>query len=737
MYLLNLILARLEKVAAGLPVVLKDSDLLLTERLSYFESRGWRCLELTDPDRECFTLLEAESLNQSGQKTLVSIGNRSEKDLVYLAEYWDKGSNVLVSAINLLSELKIDRKDHKKDFSVALVKYGLDKPEDWWQDLRRNGIEAIDRKLNEVIWELLRDTATVAGLSDPEKEFLFKHYANTVFDLNLSAASTPEEAATLIAERILEASYRRKPGDDLHARYKQWADSTTYRESLIAHAEKFAKSHHRDLMEHIGLYERDANHPFLDVERAVFEKRIQALLTGEGVVDVFAFAADRVKNRKWKGPDQERGVYWEELSALEPLAIDPDLTGIRSLDSFLSTYVGGLWRYDALDRKLRRSRLPDPVLKWAMERVSRVNQMIANHWDTHYKPCGTPEQAGLLYRILKEEGKRAVIVADALRFELACELAAPSSAKIEKRAVLAVTPTETTVGMGALFSSGEIEKIERGRSIFIRDKKTGKTLDTVAKREENLKALIPDVAIVAFGSPVPDAEKVVVKTREIDSLGHANMIDYSERIVAELSNSVETLLKAGYTVHITSDHGFYLPLEGETQKEDGTGSYASGVRYTLVNAKPEDGKYEPIEGCYILYAREGSVYETYGKHFQHGGITHLEIIIPHLILTPSREEGRWPVEIRNKDQLKTAQRDFVDVLLVPVKQMFGSAPRVYILCQRERTEVEQPVDAPITVRLNIAAKSGDTFRIEVRDSEDSSLLDSVKCEYLPSRKRLF
>ena len=83
------------------------------------------------------------------------------------------------------------------------------------------------------------------------------------------------------------------------------------------------------------------------------------------------------------------------------------------------------------------------------------------------------------------------------------------------------------------------------------------------------------------------------------------------------------------------------------------------------------------------------------------------------------------------------QKDVLDVLLDPVTQMFGSPPRVYIQCLNERTDVDQPVGAPIPVKLRIAAKSGDTFKIEVRDSEDGSLLDSVKCQYLPSRERLF
>ena len=41
MHLLKTVLARLERLDDSIPVVLKDSDLLLGESLSYFEDKGW------------------------------------------------------------------------------------------------------------------------------------------------------------------------------------------------------------------------------------------------------------------------------------------------------------------------------------------------------------------------------------------------------------------------------------------------------------------------------------------------------------------------------------------------------------------------------------------------------------------------------------------------------------------------------------------------------------------------
>ncbi len=735
MHLLKTVLARLERLDQTIPVVLKDSDLLLGESLSYFEDRGWHCLTLTDMDREFLVMLEAESLARSGRKVIVYIANRSEKELVFLAEYWDRGNGELVSAINLLSELRIDRKDYKKDFLASLVRYGLPKDEDWWQGLKTRGMENISKVVKESLWEILGDSTYAAGLKEAEREFLFVHLANTTFNLKLTASASPEEASTLIAEKILEASYKSRPGDELHDYYSEWMRESEWEESILSHAGRFEKSHKDELLANIGVFENDYRHPFIAIEHELYERRIDALLDGEGPV-VIEFAKERLKKRKRKEEDRQAGIYWEELVWLEPLLEEPDLSGIDSLESFLSVYTDSLWKCDSLDRKLRGSHLPERLRKWARDKLTPLNRVISNHWKSHYEPACT-KQAGLLQRTLTGEGKRAVVVVDALRYELARELKIKVKAKCEYNALLAATPTETPVGMGALYSSGDIEKVLKDRRVLIRDKKTGRTLDSVTGREENLKELVPGVEIVEMGANLPEAEKIVIKTGDIDSLGHDDLIKFYDRIVTELSELADGLLKRGYEVHFTSDHGFYLPLEGETVKQDGATSYSSGVRYSLNSTRPEEGKYEQAGSSYILYAGDGNVFKNYGGHFWHGGITHQEVIIPHLVITPVKGERRWRVEIGNKDRLKSLQKDRFEITLFPEKELFATAPRVYIQYLEERIELDEAVEEETRQTLKINANSGDVFKIEVRDLEDGSLLDWVECQYLPTRTRLF
>ena len=187
----------------------------------------------------------------------------------------------------------------------------------------------------------------------------------------------------------------------------------------------------------------------------------------------------------------------------------------------------------------------------------------------------------------------------------------------------------------------------------------------------------------------------------------------------------------------TSDHGFYLPVPGETVKQDKTLSYSSGVRYSLNSTKPDEGKYEQAGSSFILYANSGNVFKDYGGHFWHGGITHQEVVIPHIVITPIVGEKRKRVKIGNKDRLKVVQKDHFEVFLFTEIDLFGIAPRVYIQCLGEKFEVGEPVEDQISQTVKISAKSGDTFKIEVRDLEDGTLMDWVECEYLPTRERIF
>ncbi len=173
------------------------------------------------------------------------------------------------------------------------MRYGLNRDKDWWQDLKKRGLENISKIVKESLWELLSDSNYAKNLSEAERSFIFTHFANATFDLKLTASSSPEEASTLIAEKILEASYKSRPGDELHEYYSDWMREGEWEESLHLHAEKFSKVRKEELLSNIELFEDDYKHPFTVIEKELFDRRIQAILQEENAAQAIEFAKER------------------------------------------------------------------------------------------------------------------------------------------------------------------------------------------------------------------------------------------------------------------------------------------------------------------------------------------------------------------------------------------------------------------------------------------------------------
>jgi hypothetical protein len=737
MYVPNIVLNRIEKLDKTLPVVLKDSDSLLKDILTYFEDQGWHCFELDELNNEWLTMMNAENLNQAGRKVLIYIGQISEKDLKYLAEYWDRGNGELVTAINLLSDMGINRKDFKKDFLVSLVKYGLTKDEGWWSTFKKKGIEEVYNQLEEIIQKLLDNPSFIDNMNEANKDFILSHFINTVFKLNLSKDSSGREASTLVAEKILESSYKDSVSDEIRKYYKAWEDSMSGEESIMKHATKFASSHKAELLNNIDTFKKDHKHPFTIVEKAIFKEKMEELIQGKSPKKAIQFAKQRATIRKRDKTDAKEEIFWNELAQLEPLSEEIEFPQMSSLESFLNAYDEILWKFDYVDRFLKTSQLPEKIKEWANEKNTKMLESISNCWESFYKINDEEsEQPGLIKRLLESKEKVAVIVVDAMRYEMA-KSSNSITGKKEIKPVLAMTPTETTVGMGALFSSGDVKKILKDNKTYLYDKQTDRVLSNVNKREENLKELVKGTEIVNLNESIPESEKLVIKTIDIDSLGHDELIEFFSKTLDKIHDTTSKLLKDDYVVHIVSDHGFYLPKEDEIIKQNIDGSYDSGTRYGLKSSKPAEGAYEEVDGIYIYYTKSDNVFKKYGGNFWHGGVSHQEVIIPLVTYTPKKTNNKINVQIMNKDNLKHIQRNKIDLIINPQNTMFGEPRKVYIQYLGKKVNISEPISDITKIALDIEAENGTKFKIEVRDSDDSSRLDYVECEYVPARELPF
>lgn len=231
----------------------------------------------------------------------------------------------------------------------------------------------------------------------------------------------------------------------------------------------------------------------------------------------------------------------------------------------------------------------------------------------HGRITGVPQQTAFYADCVRERRGRAfVIVSDALRYEVAAELAAELRRTMQGAAVLAARaamfPTITKFGMAALLPHTSLTVEEkRGGGVAVRA--DGQPTEA-GDREKVLCAAEPKSCVLKYTTLIgmKRAERaVLVKRMEVAYLYHdrideanhtsdAMVFPACTEAVAEILNLVRIIVNdfGGIRIHITADHGFlytYSPLA----ESDKVGRTACGVRAAREYPYPYVG--ERVELC--------------------------------------------------------------------------------------------------------------------------------------------
>jgi len=311
----------------------------------------------------------------------------------------------------------------------------------------------------------------------------------------------------------------------------------------------------------------------------------------------------------------------------------------------------------------------------------------------------------------------ALVLVDALRFEMACELAdhfdRPGYA-LALKARYAELPSITAVGMNALapVARDGILVLERPfegfrlgdyvvRSRQYRLRAMGeRSLDRLPQNRRTPVSLTlqqvcerpPD----ELQDKVRQAPLTVVTSRELDEAGEASLgIATFEVLLGQIRSAVFHLLNSGIQdVVITSDHGFLLQDETVKSMEFGTGAkvdrrYALAGHYESVpgtrSVPLRDLGYEGEEGHLIL-ADDTCTFRSSGRSpgpFVHGGNSLQERVIPVLHLSrrqrTSVHVARYRLEARADQPIAGFSRLRVRACTVQDPQMllsFAVAPEL-------------------------------------------------------------
>ena len=274
----------------------------------------------------------------------------------------------------------------------------------------------------------------------------------------------------------------------------------------------------------------------------------------------------------------------------------------------------------------------------------------------------------------------AVLIVDALRYEMGAELASrlPSAAEIDLRPALCALPSITPVGMGALMpgASGSFAVVEEGGKLGA--KVDGAFLPDLAARRRHAAGRVPQIVDLTLddllGLPPGKLKKkldgatvILVRSQEIDQAGESGFAFQARRVmdgvIDNLVRAIRRLAAAGVgrTV-VTADHGhlfFPVAREESMRSESPGGAQVELHRRCWIGrggATPTGTFRVPASklgydsDLDFVFPEGAGVLKAGGDlAFHHGGTSLQEMVIPVLtVRMPGAEaapEAASPVEV--------------------------------------------------------------------------------------------
>ena len=332
-------------------------------------------------------------------------------------------------------------------------------------------------------------------------------------------------------------------------------------------------------------------------------------------------------------------------------------------------------------------------------------------------------------RLWTTQGRRAVLIVDALRYDCAhlVRQALPNL-DVQLEPVRAALPTVTPVGMTALLplSATEVSFDVKGNSLHPR--LDGKDAAARSTRLAFLQAFGADCRQIgdleARANP-PDALGellVVFGHEEVDHLGHGSadaLVRHIHLEIERMARLVRKLHGWGYPeVHVVTDHGFILLDEDRLPDEvpcDKDWCLVRKARFALVPAEADLPLASlPFDWDPTLRVAlpPGLAFFQAERSFSHGGAALQELVIPHLV---------------SRSQVAAGKRIGVEVVL-PTFKLLRAAVKVSL----------RPTlpDSATGGQMALFPATGRTLRLDVLRTDEKGTGVSVLAVGRPKEVRV-
>lgn len=393
--------------------------------------------------------------------------------------------------------------------------------------------------------------------------------------------------------------------------------------------------------------------------------------------------------------DGYRTLYTAIGAAAELLS---DLSTIdfsfASFDEALERYRNDWFRIDQLYRQFthaRRAFEGNHPLDPLSERVEKsyTNKFVYElgaAWQKQVDEAGQWKSLALrsqrtfygdyVEKLVREEKKAVVIISDALRYEVAEELA--SRIRHEDRfdadleAVLGVLPSYTQLGMAALLPHRTLRHSADGKTVLVDDQPTNgtgpraKILESVggtAIQAENFRSLGAEERRELFRNH----RVLYIYHDVIDATGdkqgtERSVFEAAERALSEIVDLVKKAANANATnIFVTADHGFLfqdqeLPEQFFlSEAPQGDNILVKNKRYVLGHGLKVDFAFNTFSSVQLELDSDievqipKSIHRLRlpggGSRFVHGGATLQEVVVPVLTINKKRKSDIRPVNV--------------------------------------------------------------------------------------------
>ena len=405
----------------------------------------------------------------------------------------------------------------------------------------------------------------------------------------------------------------------------------------------------------------------------------------------------------------------------------------------------------------------DKLITKAAQRYTEVGSALAKHFITTFQKAKHPIK-GLAYqrdifekqvKPLLGDGKVAYVWVDALRFEMARELARvlKDDFELEIQPAIGTIPTITEIGMAALLPGsqecakvvgvgggklaleigGKVIKDRKDRVVFLKETAGVPVFD--AKLEDLLPKPTKKVK-----DGIQNSQLILITSQEIDELGEGDNLAQArlqiDGVLSQLRRGVRVLADHGIkTIILVADHGHLFADEiGEDMKIESPGgkvedlhrrvwvgvggiSEPSYLRTSLVSLGVDSEFDIATPWTFACFKSKGG-----GRAYFHGGLSPQELIIPVVVMhsaakaMPQSTGIQW---LLTPGTAKLTTRFFSVQITGSQSSLFGfEPPKVRIELRANKKCVSTPVsasygfeDATGEVNLKISLES-DNSQIE-------------------------